>query len=87
MTNLDKLLARGAQIVGGDLILRHKVMGQFRNGDFFVTEEGLLELDVVEVVAVEVKEKPAAKKAKKAVEAEEVQETPESPEGELTIEV
>lgn len=79
MSNLDKLLERGAQAVGGDLILRHKVVGQFRNGDFFVTEDGLLELDTVEVVAKEVK----APKAKKAVAAE----TAETPEGDVTIDV
>jgi hypothetical protein len=61
MSNLDKLIERGAIAVGGDLILRHKVMGQFRNGDFFVSEDGLLELDVEEVVA-----KPRRKKAEEA---------------------
>lgn len=65
MSNLDKLLAKGAQVVGGDLILRHKVMGQFRHGDFFVTPEGMEELEILDV---EVKEtKPT--KAKKAVAA------------------
>lgn len=63
MSNLDKLLERGAQAVGGDLILRHKVVGQFRNGDFFVTEDGLLELEVVEVADVKEVKKPRAKKA------------------------
>jgi hypothetical protein len=79
MSNLDKLLERGAQVVGGDLILRHKVVGNFRNGDFYCTEEGLLELDTVEVVAKEVK----APKAKKAAASE----TPEAPEGDVTIDV
>ena len=77
MSNLDQLLERGAQIVGGDLILRHKVVGQFRNGDFFVTEDGLLELDTVEVVAKEVK---APKPKKAAAPAE-------SAEGDVTIDV
>ena len=63
MSNLDKLLERGAQAVGGDLILRHKVVGQFRNGDFFVTEDGLLELEVVEVADVKEVKKPRAKKS------------------------
>lgn len=78
MSNLDKLLERGAQVVGGDLILRHKVVGNFRNGDFYATEEGLLELETVEVVAKEVK----APKGKKAAA-----ETPETPEGDVTIDV
>lgn len=77
MSNLDKLLERGAQVVGGDLILRHKVVGNFRNGDFYATEEGLLELETVEVVVKEVK--PKGKKA--AAEA------PETPEGDVTIDV
>jgi hypothetical protein len=53
MSNLDKLLEKGAQVVGGDLILRHKVMGQFRNGDFFVTPEGMNELEIVDVVVAQ----------------------------------
>jgi hypothetical protein len=69
MSNLDKLLEKGAQVVGGDLILRHKVMGQFRNGDFFVTPEGMEELDIIDVVVAKdvtvVKEvKKTTKKAK-----------------------
>lgn len=80
MSNLDKLLERGAQACGGDLILRHKVVGQFRNGEFYVTEDGLLELDTVEVVAKEVKA-PKAKKAK-----DEVQETP-AVESDVSIDV
>ena len=75
MSNLDKLLERGAQVVGGDLILRHKVMGQFRNGDFYATEDGLLELEVEEVVV-----KPKRKKAEDAA--------PEAPAADdVTIEV
>lgn len=75
MSNLDKLLERGAQVVGGDLILRHKVMGQFRNGEFYASEDGLLELEVEEVVA-----KPKRKKAEDAA--------PEAPAADdVTIEV
>lgn len=75
-TNLEKLLEKGGQIVGGDLILRHEIMGQFRNGDFFVTEAGLAELEVVDVV--EVKEVKKPKKAKADEPAAE---------GDVTIEV
>lgn len=74
MSNLDRLLERGAQAVGGDLILRHKVMGSFRNGDFYCSEDGLLELEVEEVVA-----KPKRKKAEDG--------TPEAPADDVTIEV
>ena len=66
MSNLNKLLAKGAQAVGGDLILRHKVMGQFRNGDFFVTPEGMEELDIVDVVDMVVVEDKKPAKVKKA---------------------
>lgn len=76
MSNLDKLLERGAVAVGGDLILKNKLMGQFRNGDFYATEEGLLELEVEDVVA-----KPKRKKADAAPE------TPEAPADDVTIEV
>jgi hypothetical protein len=63
MSNLEKLLEKGAQVVGGDLILRHKVMGQFRNGDFFVTPEGMDELEIIDVV-VPKEVKKTTKKAK-----------------------
>lgn len=56
MSNVDKLLAKGAQIVGGDLILRHQVVGKFRHGDFILTPEGEAELEITDV---EVKEVPA----------------------------
>jgi hypothetical protein len=69
MSNLDKLLEKGAQVVGGDLILRHKIMGQFRNGDFFVTPDGMEELEIVDVVEVKEVKKPAAKKVK-AIESQ-----------------
>jgi hypothetical protein len=58
MSNLERLLAKGAQVVGGDLILRHKTMGRFRNGDFLITPDGVDELQVIDV-AVEEAVKPA----------------------------
>lgn len=83
-TKLEQLMAKGGQIVGGDLIIRHQVMGQFRNGDFFVTPEGLAELDVIDVVEVKEVAKPAkASKAKKEEAPVEVVE----PTDEVTIEV
>ena len=33
MTNLEKLLALGAEIVTGDLIWKHKHLGYLRNGE------------------------------------------------------
>lgn len=61
MSNVEKLLAKGAQIVGGDLILRHQVVGMFRYDDFILTPEGEAELEIDDVVVKEVK-KPRAKK-------------------------
>jgi hypothetical protein len=49
MSNLERLLAKGAQVVGGDLILRHKTVGRFRNGDFLITKEGTEELQIIDV--------------------------------------
>jgi hypothetical protein len=51
MSNLEALIAKGAQVVGGDLIFKHKTVGRFRDGDFLVTEDGLAELRVIDVVA------------------------------------
>lgn len=48
-----ELVARGAQCVTGDLILRNTVVGRYRNGVFAITPEGEAELDVLEVVAKE----------------------------------
>lgn len=66
MSNVEKLLAKGAQIVGGDLILRHQVVGMFRYDDFILTPEGEAELEIVDVEVKEVK-KPRAKKAETQV--------------------
>lgn len=65
MSNVEKLLAKGAQIVGGDLILRHQVVGMFRYDDFILTPEGEAELEITDVVVKEVK-KPRAKKVEDA---------------------
>lgn len=54
MSNVDKLLEKGAQIVGGDLILRHQVVGKFRHGDFILTPEGEAELEITDVIVREV---------------------------------
>ena len=61
MSNVDKLLALGAEIVAGDVLWKHKVLGRFRNGEFIPTEEGLKALEIED--AVEVKPKPKRAKA------------------------
>ena len=69
MSNLDTLLAKGAQVVGGDLIFKHKVVGQFRFGDFLLTPDGQAELEVVDVEVKETKPKATRKKAEDAAPA------------------
>lgn len=50
-----ELIARGAEVVTGDLILNRKVVGHYRNGQFVITPEGAYELEnVVEAVTKEV---------------------------------
>jgi len=50
-----ELIARGAEVVTGDLILGRTVVGHYRNGQFILTPEGAHELDnVVEVQAKDV---------------------------------
>lgn len=64
------LIARGAECVTGDLVLRNKVVGRYRDGNFYITPEGTAELEVEEVEAREVKPKaPKAPKAAKAAKA------------------
>lgn len=93
MTNLEKLLARGAECCGGDLIFKHKTLGRFRDGDLILTEDGLAELEVDEVVVKAVAPRPVAKKAakkdaEKAVEvAPAAPTTPVDDNGELEVEI
>ena len=61
MSNFEKLTAMGADVVGGDLVFKHKVLGHFRNGDLHLTEEGNKMLEVDDVVVKE--DVPAAKPA------------------------
>lgn len=68
MTPEQTLIERGAESACGDLILKGKVMGRYRHGGFVLTEDGIAELDVIEVPAIEV-QAPKARKAK-AVEAQ-----------------
>lgn len=76
-----ELIARGAECVCGDLILGHKVVGHYRNGQFVITPEGADELtNVVEVKATEVKPaKTAATKPAKSAKAPAVEAPAEVP--------
>ena len=60
MSNVDKLLALGAEVVAGDVLWKHKVLGRFRNGEFVPTEEGLKALDIDDAVEVKPKSKRAS---------------------------
>lgn len=61
MTNVDRLISLGAQAVGGDLVWKGKLLGQFRYGECILTPEGLDALNIEDVEVVEVK--PRRKKA------------------------
>lgn len=71
MTEMTKqeatLWARGADSVGGDLMLRNKVVATYRNGVFALTDDGVAELDVEEVEVVEIKTPTKKSSGKKAV--------------------
>jgi hypothetical protein len=71
MSTLDKLIAMGAQVVGGDLILKHKSMGQFRNGEFYPSIDGLAMAEVDDAVIKTETVKSTKKKAAEPV-AEEI---------------
>lgn len=65
---LEILMQRGAQCVGGDVVFRNKSMGRLRNGVFDISSDGLAELEITDVDAVEVKpaeNKPRKPRAKK----------------------
>jgi len=40
MTDFEKLVALGAEVVGGGLFLKHEALGYFRNGELILTDEG-----------------------------------------------
>lgn len=63
MSNLDKLVAKGAYSCGGELLFKNKVMGQLRNGEFFISDAGKAELEISDVEIKEVKPR-SPKKAK-----------------------
>lgn len=67
MSNFEKLSALGADVVGGDLIFKHKVLGHFRDGDLHLTEEGQKMLEIDDAVVKE--DAPAAKPAARAPRA------------------
>lgn len=42
MSVAETLIKAGAHCVGGDLILNNQSLGQFRDGDFHISAEGLM---------------------------------------------
>ena len=62
MSNLEKLIAKGAYSAAGDIIFKNKVLGQMRNGAFVINDAGLAELEIEDVEVKEVK--PRAKRIK-----------------------
>ena len=70
MSNLDKLVAKGAYSCGGELLFKNKVMGQLRNGEFFISDEGKAELEISDVEVKEVKPRsPRKAKAEPTMDA------------------
>lgn len=70
MSNLDKLVAKGAYSCGGELLFKNKVMGQLRNGEFFISDAGKAELEISDVEVKEVKPRnPKKVKAEPTVDA------------------
>lgn len=67
MSTLDKLIAMGATAVGGDLILKHKSMGQFRNGEFYPSIDGLAMAEIDDAVIKTETTKTTRKKAAEPV--------------------
>lgn len=66
MSNFEKLTALGADVVGGDLIWKHKVLGRFRDGDLVLTEDGLKALEIDDAPVKEDAPKPAARGVRKS---------------------
>lgn len=60
----QKLLDQGAQCVGGQLIFKHKVLGDFKNGIFNPTNDGLAMAEIDDVVVKSETPKKAAKAKK-----------------------
>ena len=77
MSNFEKLTALGADVVGGDLIYKHKVLGHFRDGDLHLTEEGQKMLEIDDVVVKE--DVPAAKPAARTPRAPRAAKTAAAP--------
>lgn len=67
MSNLEKLIAKGAYSAAGDIIFKNKVLGQMRNGAFVINDAGLAELEIEDVEVKEVK--PRAKRIKADTDA------------------
>ena len=70
MSVLDKLVSQGAYSCAGQLLMKHTVCGNFRNGDFFPTAEGLALAEIDDVVIKSETPKKSKKKAEVVVEAD-----------------
>lgn len=70
MSNLEKLQAMGADIVGGELYKRHTLLGTFQAGELQLTEEGRKLLAVDDAVVVEKPTKAAKGQKAKSAPAE-----------------
>lgn len=70
MSDIDTLLARGAQSVAGDIVFKNKSMGRLIDGAFVPSADGLAELDTIDVDA---DEKPARKARTKKADASAVE--------------
>ena len=68
MTDVERLMALGADCIAGDIIWKHKVLGTIRNGVFGITPEGMDALLIEDVQVKEIvttpKVKPKSLKAK-----------------------
>lgn len=61
MSTLEKLIALGAQVAAGDVILKNKLVGTLRNGEFYPTELGLEQAEIEEAVIKTETKRPRAK--------------------------
>lgn len=65
----QKLIDQGAQCVAGQLLMKHTVLGNFRNGVFIPTEDGLKAAEIDDVVIKsETPAKPKTPRKAKVVE-------------------
>lgn len=71
MTNLDRLLALGADVVAGELIWKNKSLGRFRHGEFFISDEGMQALNIENVEVKDVTPRAPRKRTRQLPHVEE----------------